>query len=201
MPFHRRGARRRGKPGKTGSGAADACPALACRQFGVFTWAAKKINLSAARSLICREWYSKVAECDPAYKSLEDAWQDKVGHARTCLCTTPATTRAKPIQDGADPRHRLLEEVWLDSVKLARRRYMEKAVISDALGSECRRLRPRVDAVTASAYRRTLELERQALRVYVEALTAYTELVVHGIPPASHLASDYAWTQKDQLSF
>lgn len=90
--------------------------------------------------------------------------------------------------DGAHPSYSLLEAVWRGRVKHARRRYIEKVVISDALEVECQGLRPGADLVSALAYCRALQMESQALRTYMQVLKTYTGLMVSGILPPDDVA-------------
>ena len=75
-----------------------------------------------------------------------------------------------------------LEHLWRDRVQHARRRYKEKAVITDALAAECQRLLGWDDPVIELTFCRTLRLEHQALPTY-QLLKTYTDLVVHGTAP------------------
>ena len=90
----------------------------------------------------------------------------------------------KPTEcEGVDPSFRALEDLWRERVNHARRRYMEKSVISDALAAECQRLVPCSDPLVGLAFRWSLWLQSGALQRYRQVLRMYTDLVVRGIVP------------------
>jgi hypothetical protein len=89
----------------------------------------------------------------------------------------------KPTEhNGIDPFNAWVE-LLRDRVKHARRRYKEKALVSAALAAEWWRLPPGADPVAWLAFRQTLQLETEALRRYMQALSMYRKLVIDGIPP------------------
>lgn len=89
----------------------------------------------------------------------------------------------QPIQCGVGSPRRALEELLRDRVKHARQRYIEKAVISEALAAEFLQLGLEPDPTGRLAFRRILWLESQALRTYMQTVRMYAELMVHGILP------------------
>jgi hypothetical protein len=110
--------------------------------------------------------------------------KNKSAPARLASKESLHKVRLKPAEcDGVDPSSGALVDLWRERVKHALSRYQEKAVISHALATEYRRLLPKADRVTGSAFRRTLSLENDARRRYMQVLRVYMDLVMRGIAP------------------